>query len=1222
MDQPKREIPIFLKIPGVELTHHVETSSWKTLFLGKLLQKPRYVFVEVLHTAVCDDPAAVDHFLRRCAMLAQLRHPAIHGALGSGEVGKYLYLVQEFPAGCSRLADFFATDPRPFKPLLAVAKVMGVAQALQFAHAKGFVHGQIRPSNIFITKDHLVKLRNFGLYRHDIQYVSAMTRRRPHYCAPEHITFKEVDARTDLYCLGVILYQLLAGEPPYNGGTPEDIWNQHLKAPIPSLLRIYPHGNELEGLTYGLLAKKPSQRPADIKQVIEVLGRVMHALPEPEKKPRPPADETVSLMDVRPIARTIGEIISKKKPYLHAERELRSLSRALPLARQLLAAPEAGARSLRAPLERDASASKRGTDRLPTRREVALPRPPPPGSGFGTFVAIVCCAILVAGVVGYLWKGEATYRKQVKSAADAAKDDARPGGTPAPSVAGNAPATPARAPKPGGGEVPMDSVAGASAPASLADRKKIEDIAQLADSDAEDAAARLEAYFADPSEEIRKRAHSALSARRERDFNSGLAARGGGKDEETAAPALKGAEDEEKRLAHVRELAAKPGGDASELLVLASQDQSLQVRREALRALGHAKPEEALPVLLKAARSAELAEAVLAALREGGPAAARALADRLEKGGEGEAAAASALLGELADAQAVPALEKALRSTGPQAYLAGLALGRLGVPGREALLRCLKEDAPRQRWTAFCAWRETANEAEAAALAAQLKEFGGELQRPAQLWLTSALGPGSMPDDLTREEAQWVLRRALQDARPARAALAAALLGRFPEASGGAGGSGVAGMPGVPGAMDELCLAVLAASGPEAVPALVEAFKKNLPEPVLAALIDLAGRRPGPELLPALTSLTSHRDLGEPALAALLSYGELAVGAVMKADFPVEAKARWLTGMQGPVATEALGALLQGQEPAKARKIFEAAVEGGRLGSEAAGRLLLSVAGKEEIAKALLKAIADTRQPSYRNLLTRYLTSESPALRKMAMEGLAALPGLSAQDWLEFYRATHFDDAQMEVLDLAAQTGETSLEILGLAARSAAPRLRARALRALMDMDGEAPARLLLERFPAEEDKKLRADIARHFSKEGRPLQLEFHLLLLADPSKTFAAAGEKYLSDLPPEGLNRVAEKLREDIPVAIKQTLVDILLKKNYEFLANRLADLLPARDAAHRDLLKRAFAALKKEAWPALEKALNNPAQSEAARGLLDELRVAYTHDAKTGRYTVKK
>ena len=197
------------------------------------------VAVKLIPLSAADDNEArevLDRFRRGAKAAAQLHHPNIVSVYNYGETEDYAYLVMEFVDGPT-LKTRFETEHFELPEICAI--IGGILEALQYSHGRGVIHRDIKPSNIMFTRDNKVKIVDFGIARlqdgnstYDNELTTAGMRiGAPAYMSPEQWLTEKVDARTDIYSTGVVLYQMLTGEAPFEG-TQDTIMRKVLYGPL------------------------------------------------------------------------------------------------------------------------------------------------------------------------------------------------------------------------------------------------------------------------------------------------------------------------------------------------------------------------------------------------------------------------------------------------------------------------------------------------------------------------------------------------------------------------------------------------------------------------------------------------------------------------------------------------------------------------------------------------------------------------------------------------------------------------------------------------------------------------------------------------------------------------------------------------------------------------------------------------------------------------------
>ncbi|MBI4790127.1 MAG: serine/threonine protein kinase [Chloroflexi bacterium] len=251
----------------------------------------RYVAIKVLHPHLTEDEEFAARFRHEAKAVAALEHPHIVRIYDFDSDHGLAFLVMEFLNGTSlkaRLRELNLFHAR--MEFAETARIIGaLADALHYAHTCGVIHRDIKPSNVIITTDGRPVLSDFGIARMinaTIITGSNGTVGTPAYMSPEQGKGEPGDARSDIYALGVVMYQLGTGHLPFDADTPYAIILKHLTAPLPPPRAVRPDLPEaLEGVILKALAKGPTDR----YQNADEMGRAVRAAVEP--RARPPAPE-------------------------------------------------------------------------------------------------------------------------------------------------------------------------------------------------------------------------------------------------------------------------------------------------------------------------------------------------------------------------------------------------------------------------------------------------------------------------------------------------------------------------------------------------------------------------------------------------------------------------------------------------------------------------------------------------------------------------------------------------------------------------------------------------------------------------------------------------------------------------------------------------------------------------------------------------------------------
>src|SRR5690349_929871 len=212
-----------------------------TVFLAQDLKHERPVALKVLHPELANS-LGPDRFLREIKLAARLQHPHILTVLDSGETGGRLWFTMPFVEGESLRDRLRRERQLPVEDALRIARE--AAQALQYAHGHGVVHRDIKPENLLLTDDGNTLVADFGIAR-GLQAGGGSDEKltdtglvvgTPAYMSPEQASGdRALDARSDVYSIGSVLYEMLAGEPPFTGPTMQAMIVKRLTEPPPSV---------------------------------------------------------------------------------------------------------------------------------------------------------------------------------------------------------------------------------------------------------------------------------------------------------------------------------------------------------------------------------------------------------------------------------------------------------------------------------------------------------------------------------------------------------------------------------------------------------------------------------------------------------------------------------------------------------------------------------------------------------------------------------------------------------------------------------------------------------------------------------------------------------------------------------------------------------------------------------------------------------------------------
>src|ERR687895_717163 len=250
------------------------------VYLAEDEELGRRVAIKILNDRHANDDQFVERFRREAKNAAGLSHPNIVSIYDRGQAEGTYYIAMEYIEGRTLKDLILARGPLPVDQAVPYARqILG---AVRFAHRKGIVHRDIKPHNVLVDTDGRLKVTDFGIARAG---TSQMTEAgsiigTAQYLSPEQARGASVDARSDLYSVGIVLYEMLTGSVPFTGDTPVEIAMKHLsKVPEPPSAKRPEIPRALDQVVLRALAKDPDDRYGSAEEFDAELAQVAEGLP-------------------------------------------------------------------------------------------------------------------------------------------------------------------------------------------------------------------------------------------------------------------------------------------------------------------------------------------------------------------------------------------------------------------------------------------------------------------------------------------------------------------------------------------------------------------------------------------------------------------------------------------------------------------------------------------------------------------------------------------------------------------------------------------------------------------------------------------------------------------------------------------------------------------------------------------------------------------------------
>lgn len=280
----KESKAVATKIPGYKILGKIGAGAMAFVYKARQLSLDRIVAIKILPKRFTENPEYVERFYREGKAAAKLNHPNIVQAIDVGEAGGYHYFVMEFVEGKTIADDIIKTGPIPEAEALEIT--IQVAEALRHAHSIGLIHRDVKPKNIMINSQGVVKLADMGLARETTDIEAAQSEAgkaygTPYYIAPEQIKGKiDIDGRADIYSLGATFYHMVTGQVPFMAEDSSDVMRKHLREKLvpPDHINTSLSGGVSEVIEI-MMAKKREKRYKNVEELLLDLNALKNGQP-------------------------------------------------------------------------------------------------------------------------------------------------------------------------------------------------------------------------------------------------------------------------------------------------------------------------------------------------------------------------------------------------------------------------------------------------------------------------------------------------------------------------------------------------------------------------------------------------------------------------------------------------------------------------------------------------------------------------------------------------------------------------------------------------------------------------------------------------------------------------------------------------------------------------------------------------------------------------------
>ncbi len=267
-----------------QVTGFLARGGMATVYIATDTRLDRVVALKVMHPHLASDPGFVARFQREARSAARLSHPHVVGVFDQGDSDGQIYLAMEYIPG--RTLRDVLDEYGPLTLEQALVLLDPVLEALNAAHAAGFVHRDIKPENVLISDDGRVKVADFGLARavasSESTQTAGMIIGTVTYLSPEQVERGDADARSDIYSTGILLFEMITGAVPHSGESPLSIAYQHVNADVPAPTSVNADlPREADALVISATKRDPNLRYQNAHDFLADLRRIRNSLPAP-----------------------------------------------------------------------------------------------------------------------------------------------------------------------------------------------------------------------------------------------------------------------------------------------------------------------------------------------------------------------------------------------------------------------------------------------------------------------------------------------------------------------------------------------------------------------------------------------------------------------------------------------------------------------------------------------------------------------------------------------------------------------------------------------------------------------------------------------------------------------------------------------------------------------------------------------------------------------------
>lgn len=1146
---------------GLKLIKIIEESSWEGIYYCHYEPLNEYVQIEIIDIKEVPNTNSIYLFKKRIENLRNLKHPNIVKLIKSKISEDFGYLMLN-ATETVRLRDvidkYGATSPKQ-----ALTIVKEIALALEFCHSQNSFHGEIRPSNVLISNKGRVTVRNFFIFENSNDHIVNLLNHRPEYVSPEIISFSNISYKTDIYSLGIVLYEMLIGKPPFSSDKTDDIWKMHLSMECPQISNNIPDLPELDHILKKALNKELEVRYSSVSEFILEINQALLNIPEElsfnrynEHKIHSPhskkSKETHLHKNSHKKNNEANEILKspKKKISSGTKNMLTSAFSILLIGfvcyllyNQYQSGKEPIIEEIVKNQELSPEEKKLAQERENKRYNIIKKNNPK---------------------IKKTKKTITTKNNKKKKAFETELNQATP-------IAENS-------------NHELDSI-----------KAEIEQLKAVIKKPRNEAIAYLEKSLQSPLPMIRLLANQILRDIKgnklgeivEIDMSQSKV------DLATEMFTKINHEDPQIKLDLINNLKTSKNIEAKEYLFVLAEDNNPEVSFEALKILAQNKEEKIIPLLAKKLKDNPQDPYIAKLIYNFEEKSEKDMTPMLLSKNEDLRKRALQFTHFYDSNKVIDSLVEIINEQSSDAYRAAVSLAKGSDTQNRALLKIVIENKNQTiQGIALQALRETDISKQKNLFFEVSQKTTGEIQALAKLYLIP-YSKYSENVDWDRKQTEFYLSEFKSGDRNEYCQLLSSCIGKFDDD------------------FDLRAISLLKKMQDDAIPALSTRYKQNQSSIIRKKILSILSSIHSSDSTKTLLDIYDS-SMSKYILDSIVKLDPISVKSLVKSKLPKEKIASTLARMKSKIASVQLVEYLDGLKTEHKKvvsELFKSNLEPSHL-----IRTILEHSKNEKLIELILDKVEGMTLKPYIVFIKKLLLKDNLSLREACFKLLKAEPELIQPSLFDIMNNTVYDDIRFSCIDTVTKDNPKIVDILNLGFISESKKVKSLAAEKYTKLNFPVSAGIL-ELYSTEKDKKIIRNLVRYFSIPPNDKNIQYHLINYESKTLSLKKASKLFFNglDFNKNNASTLGKALSQKYPLSIKKVILKIFYNKDPEELLQQLCEALPTENKNEAELFKKAIKGFGKKAGPNLVSKMNSSNDAvEEIKTILEEMKLSVSYN----------